>query len=318
MLKELKFVQGAVAKKSFVPELTHFQIRNGFVRGYNGSLALCAPIALDFDCLPKAEALVKAIQNCNDTIQLSVTQAGRLSIKSGTFKAFIDCFDTHETPDLEPEGEPIEFDGVALLHALKTIAPFVGDDASRPWANGALLKGQSVYATNNVVLVEYWVGVQFPKILNLPRSAIKEIIRIGEPPTSAQCTENSITFHYPGGRWIRSQLLAVQWPDLELVLSKESTQSPLDKRLFDGLKVVKPFVDKMGRILFDANGIRTHHDEGEGAAYEIEGFNCEGVYALEMLELLDGVANTIDFTAYPNAALFYGDRLRGAIIGLLL
>ena len=67
MLDELKFVQGSVSRKGFIPELTHFNIKDGMVRGYNGTLALCTPIPFDIDCVPKAEPLIKAIQNCVET-----------------------------------------------------------------------------------------------------------------------------------------------------------------------------------------------------------------------------------------------------------
>lgn len=317
MYKELKFVQGAVARKDFVPELTHFQIRNGFVRGYNGTIALCAPIQLDFDCLPKAEPLIKAIQNCQDTIQLSMTSAGRLSIRSGTFKAFIECFDSHETPDIAPEGDHIEVDGAAFLHGLRTVAPFVSDDASRPWSNGALFRGQSVFATNNVVLVECWLGVNFPREVNVPRQAIKELLRINEPPVRVQCTDTSMTFHYAEGRWIRTQLLELAWPDVGKVLNKECQPVPFPEQFFEGLKTLKPFVDSMGRVLFSLDGLHTHADDEEGASFDIQNFGCQGVYRIENLLLLDGVAKTIDFSKYPEPALFFGGNVRGAIIGML-
>ena len=105
MLTELKFVQGAVAKKDFIPSLTHFIIEDGTVRGYNGMLALCSPLPFDIACKPKADSLVKAIANCAETVQLSLTPAGRLSIKSGKFKAFIDCIPDETTPHVQPEGE---------------------------------------------------------------------------------------------------------------------------------------------------------------------------------------------------------------------
>jgi len=44
MLKELRFVQGAVAKKDFVPAMTHFRIEKGTVRSFNGNLAICSPL----------------------------------------------------------------------------------------------------------------------------------------------------------------------------------------------------------------------------------------------------------------------------------
>jgi DNA polymerase III sliding clamp (beta) subunit (PCNA family) len=315
MLTSLKFVQGAVAKKDFLPALTHFVIENGTVRGYNGMLALCSPIPFDIACKPKAESLVKAIANCNETVTLSLTPAGRLSVKSGKFKAFVDCVEG-DTPHVMPEGEHVAIEGEAMLRALKTVAPFIGDDASRPWSNGVLLLGQSAFATNNIVLVEYWTGATFPKPLNVPRAAIKEMLRINEAPQYAQMTDNAITFHYSGNRWIRTQLFETKWPDLTKVLNRESNPTPIDPRLFEGLKTIRPFVDKMGRVLFKGGRVCTHDEETEGAGYEIDGFHHSGVYQIEMLNLLQGTATSVDWSCYPNPCMFFGDRIRGAIIGM--
>lgn len=317
MLKELKFVQGAVAKKDFLPAMTHFAIEGGTVRAYNGMLALCSPIPFDIDCKPKAGPLVQAISNCNDTVTLSMTPAGKLRIQSGKFKAFIDCVDG-ETPHVHPEGEEVEIDGAAVLQALKTISPFVGDDASRAWANGVLLRGQSAFATNNVCLVEYWIGSMMPRTINVPRAAIKEMLRIDEPPTHAQVTSNSITFHYTDGRWIRSQLLSSEWPDLAKVLDRPAQALTMDERIFEGLETIKPFADKMGRVFIKESSLLTHIDSDEGASFAVPDLHFEGVYQIEMLKLLKGVAKQIDFSAYPDPCIFYGDRLRGAIVGMRL
>lgn len=315
MLTELKFVQGAVARKDFVPALTHFAIDNGVVRGYNGMLALCSPIPFNIKCNPKAGPLINAIGNCGETVSLSLTLAGRLSIKSGKFKAFIDCVEG-DTPHVSPEGDNVVMDGVALLQALKVLYPFIGDDASRPWSNGVLLLGQSSFATNNTVLVEYWTGATFNQPINLPRAAIKEMLRINEAPERVQMTANNITFHYSGNRWLRTQLLETKWPDLAKVLNRQSNPKPIQPALFDGLDAVKNFTDKMGRILFKPGQIATHLEPTEGSSFDIEGFEHEGVYQIDMLRLLNGPVTTIDWSAYPSACMFFGDRLRGAIIGM--
>lgn len=315
MLSCLKFVQGAVAKKDLLPALTHFRIENGTVRGYNGTLALCSPIPLDIECTPKAEPMVRAIGNCDDTVAMTLTPAGRLSIKSGAFKAFVDCVEG-DTPHVDPEGEFFDMDGVALLTALKTVWPFVGDDASRPWTNGVLLRGQSAFATNNVTLVEYWIGSAFPHSVNIPRAAIKEMLRIDEAPIKAQMAENSITFHYLDGRWIRTQLYTTDWPDLAKVLDKPCTPVPMDERLFGALTKIKSFVDKNGRVLIGGGRVRTHDDDNIGATVEIPDLQWDGIFNIEMLKLLEGVVTTIDWSAYPAPCLFYGDRLRGAIVGM--
>lgn len=317
MLKELKFVQGSVAKKDFVPALTHFAIENGTVRGYNGTLAICTPIPFDIACKPKADPLIRAISNCEETVQLAMTAGGRLSIKSGKFKAFIDCVEG-DTAHVMPTGDSVAIDGDTVLQAFKIIAPIIGDDASRPWSNGVLLLGESAFATNNVVLVEYWTGMKIPEPINIPRAAIREMLRINEAPISVQMDANSITFHYTGDRWLRTQLLATTWPDLRRVLDKPSNATAIDDRIFDAMDTIKPFCDKMGRVLFVPGCVATHEDELEGARYEVDGFNHTGAYSFEMLKLLKGVATSIDWGTYPSACMFFGERLRGAIIGMKL
>lgn len=318
MLKELKFVQGAVAKKDLIPTLTHFKIENGTVRSFNGTLALCSPIALDIDCTPLAIPFVKAIQNCKETVHLSMTPAGRLAVKSGSFKAFINCDPAEETPHVEPEGDKVEVDGESILKGLKIVFPFIGNDASRPWTNGCLFFNGSIFATNNIIVFEQWIGTVLPEMCNLPRSAIQEIIRVNEPPTHIQMNDKSITFHYEDGRWIRSALLETAWPDVKGLLERNEpcNPQPIDVKLFEALEIVKPFVDKMGRIIFNGKGIATDFEEAEGAQFDIEGFTHEGIYQIEMLNKLKDVTDTIDFSEYPNPCRFFGDNCRGIIVGL--
>lgn len=316
MLAELKFVQGSVARKDYVAALTHFCIEKGTVRGYNGTLALSCPIPFDIECKPKADPLIKAIANCKDTIQLGMTPAGRLSIKSGKFKAFIDCCPDEVTPHVMPEGERVEVDGKAMLAAFHALEAFMADDASRPWSNGILLRDKSAFATNNVVLVEYWVGVGFPHDVNVPRATVNEVLRINEPPTHAQLSETSLTLHFEGDRWIRTQLGSTEWPDLERVLNRESAQQPVDPLVWDALEALRPFTDKMGKVFFHEEALVTSKTEGDGASYAVPGLTFDGCYQVDMLRKVGAVAKTIDWSAYPGPVIFMGDALRGAVIGM--
>lgn len=316
LAKQLKFVQGAVAKKDFIASMTHFCIAGGHVRSFNGKMALGSPIDFNIDCVPKASQLVQAIANCNETVTLAMTPAGRLAVRSGKFKAFVECT-TDATPHVQPEGEEVPLDGAAMLKAFETLMPFIGDDASRPWATGVLLQEQSAYATNNVTIVQYWLRARIPRVVNVPREAIKEMLRIGEAPTHAQLTNYSMTFHYTGNRWLRTQLLDVKWPDVDKIMDVPSNAQPMDPKLFEGLEMLRPFVDKFGRVHMRGGKLCTHTEDSEGASFDIE-LGAEGCYAIEMLRLLDGVATSIDWNGYPKPCMFFGDNLRGALVGLRL
>lgn len=314
MLSALKFVQGSVAKKDFVPELQHFRIQGGTIRGYNGMLGLCCPISLDLDVSPKAGPLIKAIQTCSDTIQLHMTPAGKLSVKSGKFKAFIECIQENY-PEVVPEGVEIPLNGT-MLKALKQLAPFIADDASRPWARGILFRGQSAFATNNVVLLEKWLGYDFPIEVNIPRSAVVELIRIGEEPERLQVTENSVTFHFAGNKWLRTQTYSLDWPDLGKVLDRANVQAPIPEGLWQGIKDLVPFVDDLGRVFLTPGNLATGQAEGSGASVDIPEIQTTGCFHHEQLSLLEKVANTLDLSNALAPCIFYGDTLRGAIIGM--
>jgi hypothetical protein len=317
MLKDLKFVQGAVGKKDLLPAMTHFRIEGGHVRSFNGQMAISSPIAFDIDCNPKAVQLVKAIQQCEEAITLSMTAGGRLRIESGRFRAFVETIEG-ETVHPLPEGEPIQFNGEELLAACKTLQPFIGNDASRPWANGILFQGHSAFATNNACLIEYWIGTPVPFQVNLPRYCVNEILRVDEAPTHAQLHDRSITFHYTDGRWIRSQLLQGDWPFEKMtdILNKPCNAKAIPPELFTGIEVLQRIADGASRVYINNGLLRTHTEDFTGGTYEVDDIDFDGCYNIAMLGLLNGVAHTADFALYPEPALFFGERVRGAIIGM--
>jgi hypothetical protein len=318
ILSALKFCAGSIAKKDFVPALKHFVIEHGLVRGYNGVLALCSPIPFDIACKPHAETLIKAIANCSTTVQLSITPAGRLSVKSGTFKVFVDCIQ-EDTPHATPDGVHVQLDGTALLAGLKAVAPFMSDDAARKWSNGVLIANSCLQVTNNIIAIQRWVGFDFGAPITIPKEAIKEMLRIGDPPTHAQLSEGSITFHYDGNRWLRTQLYdSSQWPDFSKFLDNpDALVQPVDEEMFVAAEALRPFVEKSGAVYFNMQQIATSPAEngGEGATYDVPSLMSEGAYHVDHLLSLKSVATHIDWSLYPKPCVFQGEMLRGAIVG---
>jgi len=314
MLDSLKFVQGAIAKKDYIPALTHFYIGDGFVKGYNGRIALCGPINLDLNVKPLAVPFVRAIQACTKTINLSRSSNGKLYIKSGTFRAFIECTED-EYPDIEPEGELIPITK-PITPPLKILEPFIAKDATRPWARGILFRGSSVFATNNIVLMEIWTGYKFPVEVVVPHAAIVELIRIKEEPEAIQVCSNSITFHFRNHRWLKTQLTTDEWPDVSKILDRDSNQLPLPLGFFEACETIKPFVDETERVYLVDGKVATSTEVAAGASVDVAGIVGPACFNFGQLMLLQNIIKTIDLSAYPAACLFFGDKLRGALIGI--
>lgn len=317
MIDAIKFTRGAIARKDYVPELTHFRIADGRITGFNGILALSSPIDLDLDVRPKADTFAKAVHACEDTITMHLTPGGKLSIKAGKFKALVECLpDDHMMTPVLPEGWDLDM-GPRFMEAIRAVHPFIGVDASRPWAMGIMLRGRSAYATNNVCFVEYWHGHDIPFPMNIPKETIRELLRINQDPVRVTATESSITFHFADGRWMKSQLYVDNWPEQAFGLfdmHKFEYEATPDG-LFDGMQKIKPFLDKDQRVWFRDNGVATSQHAEEGAHVEVDGLVEGPCFSFVALELLS-CATQIDFMPHPKPCGFLADGMRGMILGL--
>lgn len=324
MLDSLRFVATAVAKKDYVPELSHYKIANGRVTGYNGILALSSDIDMDLNIYPHAASFLAAIRACPaETIALSVTPAGKLAIKSGSFKSFVMCLDDIGQPFVEPEGETIEL-GEHFMAGIRALTPAMGIDASRPWAMGIKLQGGSMYATNNVMIAEYWHGQDIPIDVVIPAIAVNELLRIKINPIRVQVTENSLTFWFSETRWLRTALVdATAWPIARVMplLGQETGEMlPFPEGFASAIETLKPFLGEHGSVYMSPTQYSTSKHDGEGSSVAIAttGVTEMQAYSHTQLTLLTQIATKIDWSKYPNPCSFSADRLRGVVVGQMV
>ena len=318
----LSFVKSAVAKKDFVPVLQHFDLAGDTVTAFNGNMALHSPIPVDIRARPEGKAFVSAINAASsqeEPVALHLTKAKRLAVIAGKFKAYVNCIEVEDDafPAQCPEGDIEISVDKEFYTALKTLAPIMGVDASRPWSAGIMLKGGSAFVTNNIILVEYHHGITLPCDINIPDFAVKEMIRIGCPDRIQISEGRSMTVHYPEGRWLRTQLLSTNWPDKlsELLEIGADSVTPYPN-LAEPLITLKPFLEDTGYVFFSDNHLRTTNEDLTGAGVDVEGIPDGGCFHHSQLTLLSAIATHADFTPHPDPCPFYGDRLRGLIIGL--
>lgn len=317
MLDNLKFVQRAVKVKTLDPELKHYRLGAGRVTAFNGRMALSAPLDLDIEACPDASTFYHAIAACKDTVAIHLTDKGRLAVRSGGFRAFIPCLE-QLFYDAKPEGDLFDVpDG--FLDAMETVYPFISEDASREWSMGALVSEGTVLATNNVTLLQVWIGHALPTF-NLPRYAVWELLRIKEAPIKVQVSPFSATFHYTGDRWFRTQLMSSEWPfdRLQGILSVDCSPKAIPPGFSEAVDTISGFLgDRSYAVYFIDDGLCTKRRvEDDGVHLKLEGVPNGPVFNVQQLLLLSKVAETIDFSLYPNPALFFGKNLRGAMAGM--
>lgn len=307
MLESLKFVSRALAHNDHIPEFHHFAIRGGRVTASDGTMTASAPLNLSFDAAPLGIPMVKALDACADVISL-VREKSILTVRSGSFSATIPCVDVKTIPVVQPEG--IGFLPVDIVLAFKALRPFISSDPSRPAVNSILLTGESAYSTNNICIAQYWLGTPFPYSLNVPVAFVDEVIRHKEEPKTCQMTESSLTLHYSDGKWLKTQLIALEWPHAAGVLNKAwegAVLAPISPQLKEACQTLATF----GAVTTSFKGDKV---TGDLASVDVE---CpkEGSFYTKFLKDVLGVAKEADWSKNP--VPWNGENnLRGVLCGV--
>lgn len=295
-----------------------FQIKDGHIKSSNDMVTYCSPIKLDIDCNPNARDLKSAVSKIDATPIFTLNTNGKLSIKSGVFRALIPCSESIPPIEDNPSGRSFEVDGCKLFNVLKKLTPFTSTDISndRVWANGILFRGGNCYATNNVILIQHKSGITFPINALLPLKSILIILKIEGDVIKLQYDSNSITFHYSNGKWLKSRLYNQKWDSrIFEMFNSDSSGRGINPEIFKGVSMVKSDTDNFGSVHFHDNGVSSKNDINDGLFYEIPGLNTKGIYNAHMFGLLEGVIDKVDLSRYPEPARFQGDSLKGLING---
>lgn len=317
IIDSLKFVKNGYAKKDLIPKLTHCSIRNGRVTTFNGSIAFSSPISLDLDIAPVAFHFHKCIEACEDSISLTVEKGDKLRIKSGKFKSLVRCIPTSEVPTIIPVGVRYVLPPDFVANISKLI-PILDNESDRPYTQGLNLRGKSAFATNNIVMVQLWLGVDMPEI-TIPKKAIQEICKYKKEIHHVLISDDMIYFLYEDERWIASKLLVVDCPDFQKVLDREALPTPLPPDFWPCLATLARFTDEAGKVTLE--GGRMLAGELSSESEPLASMECEGLempetclFNINQFLKLEHIMDKIEFKS-GSACLFFGKGVRGAIVG---
>ena len=313
--KALKFVQGAM-KGGIASDLKHYRIIDGTISGFNGMIGLSAPIDIKLTAFPEAATFAKAIAACDDSVKLSLSN-GKVLVASRGFRAFVPSLDDVAYA-VKPEGKafpcPKDF-----VQALADVVAFVADQSPTPWANGVLVDGACLTATNNQVIIQRALesGSRLPRGC-LPKPAALELVRIGDAPERMMVNDYSMSFLYSDGRWLRTQLFNDQWPadKLDGILANPGKQTKVPTGLAAAIEKIAPFKeDNSSSIFFEDGFITTLPVEGEGVDVRVPDLPAGACFALKNLMLVREVIHAWNLAAYPDPVCFSAKNIRGALIG---
>lgn len=313
------FVSPAFKEKG-QPFEEYCRIVNHQVIAFNGVVAFGHPIDEDIAICPHLGKLLDAIKRAGTTLSLTELDSGRLSMKGDNLRVIIPCIDGSSIPAVMPD-PPC---GVVDDHILKGCAAVnalikEGDQNIRWIETAALLRANTIFATNGHIAFEYWHGIDLPPGLSLPKMAVAALAKATKKLTRFGFGRNSVTFYFEDGAWIRSQLFTEAFPDVDRLLGRcFGDRGPNDlpetpPALFEAAAAVLPFADTSA-VYLGPGVIKSHPVDGVGAEYPVEGLTEYAVINGEYLKLAAPHATRFDLRGGEDHAIFFGDRIRGVIM----
>jgi hypothetical protein len=144
------------------------------------------------------------------------------------------------------------------------------------------------------------------------------VLKAGKPLAKFGFSEEkSFTFHFEDGSWIKSQLYDEEYPDVGEILNKPTNAWPVPDHFYEAVDAVSGFSEN-DSVYFRDRAFWSHSEAAVATSYEIEGLPTGPIFAGKYLKMLQGVAERIDFQTYPSMAYFFGDNVRGVVMGRVI
>lgn len=309
----LKFLS-IVTKEVGPPNETHVYLRNGFATASNGTLAAGIKITDDLFAAPNNKLMIEALSKCGQNLSITQLDNNRLSIKSDKFKAIVPCIDPNTLQFSIPDGPVGNIDN-SFKAAIEAISSVPFGATERVVDHSILMNGQSVIATNGYILIEAWHGIDLPSGIALPKDIIKSLS--SKNLKQFGFSSNSFTFWFDDESWIKTQIMAKEWPNVTAIIEGPSNPFPLPVEFWQAVSAVAPFSES-GSLYFNKERLCSHNTEGVGASFEVAGLPAGPVYSAKQLQLIKPLAETIDFIAPLESGYclrFFGSKVRGIITG---
>ena len=318
LLQALEFCS-VVCEKLGAPHETHISLRNNMAIAFNGVIAAGSHIVEDIYCCPHTILMIEALSKCTDNYSLTQLDNGRLSIKSGKFKAIVPCIEPNLIEITQPDPLIVGITN-KFKEAIEAVGVLASENAQHVLTASILMNGQSVISTNRLMLFEYWHGLDLPSNIPLPKQFVVALAKQKKNLTGFGFSNSSATFYFEDNCWLKTQLYSDEWPNVSRILNIEANLWNIDPNFFEALSAIAPF-SETGNVYSDTNLLMSHPEASLGATHECTGIPKGFIYPIKQLMMMKNHVKKIDYYAnglsqsQSYCLKFEGDNMRGVISG---
>jgi len=317
----LEFIFPAYKEKpQGAPYPSFCRMGNQQIVAFDGIVALGHPIDEDIAICPHLGRLNDAIKKAGETLNLTELDSGRLSIKGDNLRVIVPCVDPVTIPAVMPDIQCGIVDN-RIREGMAAVTGVIKEgDANTRWIEtAALLRANTIFATNGHLCFEFFHGIDLPPGLTLPKLALTAVIKTGKALTGFGFSPKTVTFYFEDGAWLKSQMFVEEYPNVDRLLSEHIGRlQPSDlpecpAGLFEAIEAVKPHAEGAG-VYLGPGVVKSHSQADVGADYSVEGLSGYHVVNADYMKLIAPHAQRLDLNHSETAAIFYGERIRGVLM----
>lgn len=314
LIAALKFV--SVAQKKAGPTGVQFaHLAHNWAAAFDGVLTVAAPIEEDLAACVHTLQFIDALSKAGDELAITQLSPNTIAVSSGVFRALVPCVAFDEVPIPPPDPQCAVIDD-RIKAALAAVAGLATDGAPNATFAAVLLQAGSAVATNGAALLEAWHGIDLPPGLLLPKAAATAVAKASKTLTGFGFSQSSATFYFEDGSFIKSQLYGERYPNYAAVLDVPGLNLwPVPEDFYRGVRAIESFSPN-GHVFFEDGAVLSRLHKEEASTYRIEGLPERMGFAVKLLLSVEHAFKKAHFDAETNKVVFYGDNVRGAIMGL--
>ncbi len=314
LLFALKFIK-LCQKKSGTTQQQYCSIGGNWAVASNDILTIGVKIEEDLIACPQTTQFEDALKKVGEELAITQLSENSICVTSGAFKAIIPCVALNQlslnAPDIKA-GNITD----SIKDAFKVVGPLATQGASTAAFSSVLLQANSAVATNGHILVEYWHGIDLPPDMLIPKEAVTAILKCGKSLTGFGYSGPSATFWFEDDSFIKTQLYNEHFVNYEHALQCDNSDlHEIPNEFFKAISVIKAFT-RNGIVYLEEGQLSSNELETEATTYKIEGlpkgisFNCK------YLLMIKSSFKKVNFDIKENKAFFFGDNVRGLLMGI--
>lgn len=313
LIEALKFA--AIAGKDDNDEKNQYvAISDNWLSVENDTFTLGINVDVNLELCPHSEMFKAALQQCGQQFQLTQLDAA-ISLKSGNFRAAVPAIDRALLAPFAPDPAVATINDKLRDGFAACLRVIPRKDDTRIYTKGAMLKANTIIATNGGIALEFWHGIDLPGPLLIPRKTIETIIKIGKPLSQFGFSDSSVTFYFNDLSFIKTRLLTGEFPNMQPSFENVAGKFvPTWKGFYEGLSAINAFV-KDDVIHFHSNCLASHSSLELGANYRVETLPPSYVFSAAYWRAIEPLAQQICMAPVGKPFAFLGENVRGLIIG---